>query len=333
MVDYLNHVILQQFKNWMLPIAMIVGGVFYPFVSSLSFLTPYLIFLMLLVPYCKLSFDDMRITRLHVILLGIQILGSLALFGIIALLDPLLAQGTFICVMAPTATSAAVITGMLGGNIAVLATYTLLSNLTVATLSPLVFSLIGSQTALPFFESFGIGCRQMIPLLILPFVIAVLLKRFAPRIHRQLRERQQISFYLWAVALTIVMGNTGAFLMKQDASNYVNEIWMALLALAVCCAQFLAGRRIGRRIGRRYRNKIAGAQGLGQKNTILASWMAQTYLTPIASVGPAAYVIWQNLINSYQLWAKRHREQVLPKKEPVKTPIGLPGTPVIHPQR
>lgn len=197
MVDYLNHVILQQFKNWMLPIAMIVGGVFYPFVSSLSFLTPYLIFLMLLVPYCKLSFDDMRITRLHVILLGIQILGSLALFGIIALFDPLLAQGTFICVMAPTATSAAVITGMLGGNIAVLATYTLLSNLTVATLSPLVFSLIGSQTALPFFESFGIVCRQMIPLLILPFVIAVLLKRFAPRIHRQLRERQQISFYLW----------------------------------------------------------------------------------------------------------------------------------------
>ena len=293
MVDYLNHVILQQFKNWMLPIAMIVGGVFYPFVSSLSFLTPYLIFLMLLVPYCKLSFDDMRITRLHVILLGIQILGSLALFGIIALFDPLLAQGTFICVMAPTATSAAVITGMLGGNIAVLATYTLLSNLTVATLSPLVFSLIGSQTALPFFESFGIVCRQMIPLLILPFVIAVLLKRFAPRIHRQLRERQQISFYLWAVALTIVMGNTVAFLMKQDASNYVNEIWMALLALAVCCAQFLAGRRIGRR----YRNKIAGAQGLGQKNTILAIWMAQTYLTPIASVGPAAYVIWQNLIN------------------------------------
>ena len=210
-----------------------------------------------------------------------------------------------------------------------LATYTLLSNLTVATLSPLVFSLIGSQTALPFFESFGIVCRQMVPLLILPFVIAVLLKRFAPRIHRQLRERQQISFYLWAVALTIVMGNTVAFLMKQDASNYVNEIWMALLALAVCCAQFLAGRRIGRR----YRNKIAGAQGLGQKNTILAIWMAQTYLTPIASVGPAAYVIWQNLINSYQLWAKRHREQVLPKKEPVKTPIGLPGTPVIHPQR
>ena len=129
--------------------------------------------------------------------------------------------------MAPTATSAAVITGMLGGNIAVLATYTLLSNLTVATLSPLVFSLIGSQTALPFFESFGIVCRQMIPLLILPFVIAVLLKRFAPRIHRQLRERQQISFYLWAVSLTIVMGNTISFLVRQDSSRSGGELLLA----------------------------------------------------------------------------------------------------------
>ena len=304
MVDYLNHVILQQFKNWMLPIAMIVGGVFYPFVSSLSFLTPYLIFLMLLVPYCKLSFDDMRITRLHVILLGIQILGSLALFGIIALFDPLLAQGTFICVMAPTATSAAVITGMLGGNIAVLATYTLLSNLTVATLSPLVFSLIGSQTALPFFESFGIVCRQMIPLLILPFVIAVLLKRFAPRIHRQLRERQQISFYLWAVSLTIVMGNTTSFLIRQDSSRYGDELLLAGASLVACVCQFV----IGRRIGRKYDLKISGAQGLGQKNTVLAIWMAQTYLLPIASVGPAAYVVWQNVINSWQLWKKRRSE-------------------------
>lgn len=145
----------------------------------------------------------------------------------------------------------------------------------------------------------------MIPLLILPFVIAVLLKRFAPRIHRQLRERQQISFYLWAVALTIVMGNTVAFLMKQDASNYVNEIWMALLALASLLRP-VPGRT---RIGRRYRNKIAGAQGLGQKNTILAIWMAQTYLTPIASVGPAAYVIWQNFVNSYQIY-KKDREAV-----------------------
>ncbi len=32
--------------------------------------------------------------------------------------------------------------------------------------------------------------------------------------------------------------------------------------------------------------------------------MAQTYLLPIASVGPAAYVVWQNFVNSYQIYKK-----------------------------
>ena len=30
--------------------------------------------------------------------------------------------------------------------------------------------------------------------------------------------------------------------------------------------------------------------------------MAQTWLDPLASVAPAAYVVWQNIVNSIQLW-------------------------------
>ena len=54
MVEYLHNIpsmVLQQFKNWMLPIAMITGGLFYPFFSQLAPVIPYLIFCMLLVPY------------------------------------------------------------------------------------------------------------------------------------------------------------------------------------------------------------------------------------------------------------------------------------------
>ena len=163
MVEYLNHVVLQQFKNWMLPIAMIVGGVFHSFFASLAFLTPYLIFLMLLVPYCKLSLGELRIAPLHVRLLLV-----LGLYLALAPIDPLLAQGTFICVLAPTATSAAVVTGMLGGSVASLATYCLLSNMVVALISPVVFSFVGSQVSLPLLDSLLRIGRQMIPLLILP---------------------------------------------------------------------------------------------------------------------------------------------------------------------
>ena len=46
------------------------------------------------------------------------------------------------------------------------------------------------------------------------------------------------------------------------------------------------------------------AVAVGQKNTVLAIWLALTYLSPITSIGPASYIIWQNSINSYQLYLK-----------------------------
>mgnify|MGYP006891477072 CR=1 FL=1 len=158
---------------------------------------------------------------------------------------------------------------------------------------------------MPFGESFGIICRQMIPLLILPFVLAILLRRFLPRVHHEIKKRQELSFYMWSVALATVTGNTVSFLIRQDSSDFWTEITLALLALVVCCLQFF----VGRRIGRRFRDKVAGTQGLGQKNTILAIWMAQTYLNPIASVAPGFYVVWQNIVNSYQLWRYRKQHQ------------------------
>ena len=79
---------------------------------------------------------------------------------------------------------------------------------------------------------------------------------------------------------------------------------IAGISLIVCCLQFY----IGRKIGYRYGDRIAGAQGLGQKNTVLAIWMALTFLNPVASIGPAAYVAWQNTINSLQLWFKAKKD-------------------------
>ena len=79
---------------------------------------------------------------------------------------------------------------------------------------------------------------------------------------------------------------------------------MAFAALLLCIGQFALGRYIGRRHG----ETIAGGQGLGQKNTILAIWMAQVYLSPLSSIGPAAYVLWQNSMNALQLWYKKKQE-------------------------
>ena len=101
----------------MLPIAMILGAILYNPITVLNeklpHLTQALIFAMLLVPYCRISLRELRIERLHIWLITIQIIGSLAVYGVLLLFDPLIAEGTLICILAPTATAAAVITFML----------------------------------------------------------------------------------------------------------------------------------------------------------------------------------------------------------------------------
>ena len=92
--------------------------------------------------------------------------------------------------------------------------------------------------------------------------------------------------------------------MTEPAAAIPEMIAMALIAGLLCGGQFVVGRKIGRRYG----DPVSGAQGLGQKNTILAIWMSLSYLNPISSVGPAAYIAWQNTVNSLQLYFKTKRE-------------------------
>ena len=79
---------------------------------------------------------------------------------------------------------------------------------------------------------------------------------------------------------------------------------MSIAALLLCVWQF----GVGRLIGKKYGDIVSGGQSVGQKNTILAIWMAQTFLNPLASIVPAMYIIWQNLFNSYQLWQKSRKK-------------------------
>lgn len=291
-------------KDWMLPLAMLTGALAYPAISYISFLTPYLIFSMLLLTFCKLSPRDLHVYPAHIWLLLIQLVGCLAVYFLVKLFHPVVGEGALICVLAPTATAAAVITGMLGGNVAFLASYVFLCNVGVAVAAPFLFSLLGTHSEMPFFESFFYICRQVGPLLILPLAVAWLMQYFAPKLHRKLLGIHYLAFYLWAVALVIVTGNTVKFLRMQQNPDYTVEISLALVSLVICVGQFLLGRRIGRHYG----DPISSGQGLGQKNTILAIWMAQVYLNPLSSVAPAAYVLWQNIINSWQLWKKRKNE-------------------------
>jgi BASS family bile acid:Na+ symporter len=295
----------QQIKPWLMPLAMLAGLLFHNFMDKIAFLAPYLIFAMLLITFCRVKFEGMRITRFTWGLLFVQVIGALACYFAIRPFNEVLAQGVFICVFCPTATAAPVITGMLGGDIVKLITYSLISNTVVAFLSPFFFAIMG-DTDISIFESTINIANRVVPLIIAPLIVALILRRFTPKAHKVLAEHQSLSFYIWALSLFIVVGRAVSFILKEPADCIPQMILLALFSLLACLAQFGIGRLIGRSCG----DKVAGTQGLGQKNTVLAIWMALTYLNPLSSVAPAAYVAWQNTINSLQLYFKAKHSNI-----------------------
>ena len=212
-------------------------------------------------------------------------------------------EGAMVCLICPTATAAAVITGKLGGSASSLTTYTLLSNLLAAIAVPLLFPLVEPHADLTFLSAFLKILSKVFPLLLFPFFLAMLFRYYLPAVRRFLLGFHDLAFYLWGVSLAIVTGQTVRSLVVSDAPVGV-EILIALAGSVACAVQFY----LGKRIGTRYDDRISAGQALGQKNTVLAIWMANTYLDPVSSVGPGSYVLWQNAFNSWQLWKKRKRE-------------------------
>ncbi len=289
----------------MLPIAMVIGITFYKQLAVLAPVIPYLLSVMLFITYSRIILRDIRLTKFHYILLSIQYGGSMLVYLLFFKFNTTLAQAAMICVLAPTAASAPVITGILGGNISSIAAYSFISNLSIALLSPLFLALIGGASAetISFGGSVLIIFKKVFPVLLLPFILAVTISKVSPKIHNTIQKAQILSFYLWAVALTIVTSNVTKFISIQGNASYELKLAMAGVALIICVLQFWFGRRIGKK----YNSIVAGGQGLGQKNTILAIWLTQTYLNPVASIGPGSYVLWQNIVNSYQLWRKERQ--------------------------
>ena len=220
----------------------------------------------------------------------------MALYTLCLPLGQTIAQGAMICALAPIAMAAVVIGGMLGANIENMTTYSLLCNIGTAFVAPFVLSWVGNgECTLVQILS------KVAPLLIAPFVAGQLCRLLTPRLAGWVADHNRVSFYIWLVSLSIVVGRTTAFVIDHSTTEAQTEIVLAIVAAVICVAQFILGRKIGAKYG----DTVAGGQSLGQKNTILAVWMAQSFLNPLSSVAPTAYIIWQNIVNSYQIYNKR----------------------------
>lgn len=316
-------------------LSMVIGALCYKWLLPLAPILPWLIFFMLFFTFCKVNPLDLRLHKWHGVVLATQIILSLGSYVGVYLLtgNRILAQGLMLCFIMPTATAAPIIAGKMGGSIQNLTTFTLLSNFATAIIVPAVFPLVNPLAEKAFWPAFLLILRHISPLLLGPFFSA-----WALRLLYKWRTKNEfvlpvkiavIPFYLWVcsiVVLTAVVTNTTILNFHAQLSNM-----LILLASSffVCLLQFGLGKYIGYKLpavskGRDYQDvlinpaaapktmegvsSITAGQAFGQKNTSLGVWMAQTYLNPLATLGAAAYIIWQNLFNSVQLFVVAHKK-------------------------
>ena len=263
---------------------------------------PFLLFLILLVTYCKVDFHQLRPHRWHLCVILAQlmlvILNVLIIFHVSKNVEQkVLWESVLTCVIAPCATAAPVVTGKLGGNINTMTTFTLLSSLIIAILIPAVFPLIENTVHISFWSAFLIILEKVATVLVLPLILAYFIRHYLHRLHQWIVSKPDLGFYLWGISLSITTGITVKNIVHSNSTATL-LLMVALLSLIACILHFF----IGRAIGRRYGEHINTGQAMFQKNTALAIWVSYMYLNPVASIGAGCYVLWQNIINSVEIW-------------------------------
>ena len=329
--------IIRFLKDWTLPVSIAVGTVSYltfNYVPALDeagdwlgsvfdVLFPISVFMTLFVTFCKVDFHEMRPHCWHAGILVAQLLlitvtvalawssdnsQLLTLNSKLSTLNSKLStlnsklfyEALLTCIIGPSASAAPVVVGKLGGNISTMTTYTLISSLASALLIPLVFPMLEPAAGITFMAAFLIILEKVSYVLLLPLVLGWMMQHYLKRLCAWIVSMPDLSFYCWAFSLSITTGIT----VKNIVHSTAPIMLLGLIAVAtfvLCWIQFGIGRGIGRLLG----EEVNSGQALFQKNTALSIWVAYMYLNPVSSIGAGCYVLWQNIINSFELWQYR----------------------------
>ena len=305
------------FKRFSLPVSLLVGVVSYLMFSQIEilepigdvagplflYIMPVVLFTILYVTFCKIQIKEMKPRTWHFILQGIRIALSGFFVWLITLASDadtkLVLEGMFICIICPTAAAAPVVTEKLGGSIGSLTIYTIIANVVTSVIIPLFFPMVEKSADIEFFAAVLMVLKNVTVVLVVPLVLALTSRKVIPSFTSWLAKKKDLGFYLWCVNLAIVSGVTMRNILLSTVSGHT-LVLLIILPLFVTIALFAIGKAVGRPFG----DSISAGQALGQKNTVVGIWLTISFLNPLAAVAPGAYVLWQNMVNAWQLWYK-----------------------------
>lgn len=281
-----------------------VANGFAPYSDSIL---PVFMFCILFVTFCKVDFRKLVPVKWHFWVGVFQVAFVAVIMAVILIFklqgDALIvAEAIITCIIGPCAAAAAVVTAKLGGSLEEMTTYVFLSNFLTAILIPICFPLIEKGADITFLAAFLKIMYEVCIVLLLPMLLAYIVKHGFHKLHQRIISVKDLSYYLWGASLMIVTGTTVKNIVHANTTLTLLLI-IGASGLVTCLIQFA----VGRMIGSRFDSTINAGQALGQKNTAFAIWIAYSYLNPLSSVGPGCYILWQNIINSIEIWDYRRK--------------------------
>lgn len=267
---------------------------------------PLLIFAMLFITFCNVSPRRMRLRPWHWRLLAVQAGVYMILAAVAATVGSddarIIIEGAMICFICPVATAAAVVTRRLGGSATDIVTYTILINLVASILIPATVPLVVPGHEADVWGSMVTILGKVLPLLLLPLLLAWILRMVSVKTHYYIASHRDLAFRLWIVALALAMAVTTRMLVSSHVPLWVDG-WLVAVTAVSCVAQFAVGWAIGSRYGAR----VTAGQAMGQKNTVLAIWLGYTFFSPVTALAGGFYSVFHNVVNSWQLYKRRPR--------------------------
>lgn len=269
-------------------------GILFPQGHELSFLLKYFLMGLLLFAFLDVKIDKSIIQKSHFYILAANIVTPIAIYYSLNNFSHQLAQTAFVTAIAPTAIAAPVIISILKRKVEYVAFSLLFTNFIIALLLPFLLPALTSN-------SHDINVWTIFyPVLIIfsiPLLLGQILKYFLPSLHSLLSRFKDESFYLLMCAIYLGTSNASNYLRTEMNQSFNIVIYIGLTSLLLCFLNFVLGRFLG---GSEF--SVEGGQSLGQKNNAFTIWIALTFVSPLAVLGPVFYVLFQNIFISWELY-------------------------------
>lgn len=272
-------------------------GLLVPVAGQFSFLIRYSLMAMLFFSFLEVRFSLKLVQRVHLLVVALNLSLPLLLFAILHPFNPQIALAVFAIAAAPTAAVAPVMAGFLRGNVSFVTAAVLLTSPVVALVLPFMLPLVvGRQADISIIQV----ALPIISIIFLPLLASLALRWLWPGGVSWFKQYSGYSFILFLFNVFVAAASAAHFAHEQGSSALSLFAGIGLVIALLCLLQFRIGEWIGRPA-----LLIEAGLSLGRKNTMFGIWLALTFISPVAALGPMFYILYQNLYNSWQLYRMR----------------------------